>query len=160
MPLPMPSSRITFWEVKGRPATQTRSGTAWVGMPGDHYPRPGTDYRLAIAWGPKIKLSGTENRLVEAELRIYFEGWRILGSDHFRGDFEFYEDPAYATRASTPHLLHIDYGTTVFLPTHDDTLAYAHFRVTAQHERAWKMRYRIGIYGGVFQGTWNTLTAL
>jgi hypothetical protein len=150
---------VKHWAVKGRPATQKWRGNRWVGMPGNENPRPGNDYRIEIAWGPRMRITGVENWLEHVELRVVFEGWRIRDRVRYQNSLQFYTDSSFSQPTSQPWRVHLDHGDTVFQPHFADIVDYAYFRVTTERNRAWRMKYNIGIYGSVHQGTWKRVTA-
>ena len=150
---------IRNWVVNARPATQKRVGNAWVGMPGGENPKPGNDYRLAIVWGPRLRRSDTPTFLDRVVLRVVFLGWKIGGQNKYRNSMRFYTDASFSTPASPLYRVHLDLGATVYKPIHVATTEYAYFRVATERDRAWRMRYTIGIYGMVYQRKWYKVTA-
>lgn len=151
---------VKHWAVKGRPVTQKRSGNTWVGVPGAENPRPGNDYRLAITWGPRMRITGTENWLEHVELRVVFNGWNIRGTNRHRNAIRFFSDSTFRRPTSPAFRVELRHPNTVFQPYFADMVDYVYFRVTSERDRAWKMRYNIGIYGAVYQGIWKVVTAL
>lgn len=154
------TSKINFWQVKGRPSTEKRIGQAWVGMPGGENPEPGTDYRIAVTWGARMRINDTENYLTHVQLRVYFDGWKFSGTIKYRNSMQFYMDQSFTTATSTPYAKFIDHNETVFRPTNADILDYAYFRVLHVRDRAWRMHYNIGLYGAVYNGSWRKVVAL
>lgn len=151
---------IRHWVINDRPATEKRVGANWVGMPGNENPQPGTDYRLAIEWGPSIRSAGTENWLEHVQLRVEFEGWRIGGQNRFRDSIQFYIDSTFSQPTSPVWRIHVNHPETDrFHPDKVGITDYAYFRATNAHDRAWKMRYNIGLYGSVYQGRWKRVQA-
>jgi hypothetical protein len=153
-------STIQHWSIKGRPATQKFVSGNWIGMPGGENPKPGQNYRIEIVWGPRMMIGGTENWLEHVQLRVVFDGWNIKDILKYRDSIQFYTDNTFGTLTSPNYRVHLDYPVdTVFKPTFADVVEYAFFRVTTERDRAWRMKYNIGIYGSVYQGEWKNVTA-
>ena len=151
---------IQHWVINDRPATEKRDGGNWIGVPGTENLQPNVDYRLAISWGPRPRTHAAENWLEHVQLRVEFEGWRIGSSNRFQDSIQFYVDNSYAQPTSPGWRIHINYPPeNRFDPDRVAVTDYAYFRVTTERDRAWKMRYNIGLYGSVQQARWRRVQA-
>ncbi len=162
----MPGTNVTMklwdtiknWSIKGRPATEKKTGNKWVGLPGSENPKPGYKYRIAIVWGPVMRVSDTETKLDRVVLRVVFDGWRYGDSLKYKDSIQFFQDESFNTPLPS-NRVHVELGDTLFLPRHADTVAYAYFQVKEERTRAWKMKYNIGLYGWLYSRTWKKVTA-
>lgn len=151
---------VNHWAIKGRPATHKRSGSQWIGMPGSENLTPGQDYRLAIVWGPRMRITDMENWLEHVELRIVFDGWKLADKLQHKDSIQFYSGANFAQPTTTSSRVHVPHTNAVFQPYHADCEDHAYFRVTTERGRAWQMNYNIGIYGAIYQGKWEHVIAL
>lgn len=147
------------WAINGRPATERRIGNSWSGMPGGISPSPGNDYRLAIQWGSRAQIRYAEHWLESVQLRINFDGWNIGGKLRYRNSIQFFTDSTFSQPTSTGWRIHVDYQGAYFHPHQVGITEYAYFRVTNQRDRAWRMKYNIGLYGSLHQNMWKRVTA-
>jgi hypothetical protein len=155
-----PPSSVRHWRVLERPSTQYRSGSQWRGVPGGTNPKPGTDYRLRITWGPVSRSSRPGQWLEHVTLRVVFLGWHRLGREFFRNKIQFYTSDTFGQRTPTRYRVHIDYPPAqTFRPDGPKVVAHAYFRVTAEVDRAWRMRYDLGVYGAYYAGSWTKAAA-